>query len=196
MNAIAERRNKAVEACLGDVKQIARSEGVTRDTIGKLAGRLKELAADTALWDESSFAPPDEGDRQARYLIAEDADKTFALYLNVMRPSKRIPPHNHTTWACIAAVEGTELNYLYDRLDDRSVEGKARIRQREQVELKPGTALGMLGDDIHSVEIPEGGIIRHLHMYGNSLETLSERMMFDEEAGTCRVMDIGVKTRT
>lgn len=195
MTAVSNERQEAVEACLGKVKQIARTEGVTRETLPALVETLKGLAAHHDFWGAGDYPPPNETDRQARYLISEDDDKTFALYLNVMRPGKRIPPHNHTTWACVAAIEGTELNYLYERLDDGSVEGKANIRETECVAVSPGKAIGMLGDDIHSVQIPEGQVIRHLHMYGRSLETLEARLSFDMEAGTCKVMSIGVKTQ-
>ena len=154
------------------------------------------LSEKKALWSETDYPAPGEGERQNRFLIGQESPVGISLYLNVMRPGKKIPPHNHTTWACIAAVEGAEHNTLYDRHDDGSVESKAEVRPRETVALKPGTALAMMPDDIHSVEIRGEEVIRHLHLYGRPLETLTQRLIFDLEAGACRIMDIGVKTKT
>ena len=53
----------------------------------------------------------------------------------------------------------------------------------------------MLADDVHSVEIRGDQIIRHLHFYGRPLETLDQRLTFDIENGTCKIMQMAVKTR-
>ncbi|MEQ8293770.1 MAG: cysteine dioxygenase family protein [Roseovarius sp.] len=195
MTDTTQQRTRLVDTLRRTARDRIAAQGTTRETIGAIAQDLQEIAAQTELWSEDRFPPPDEDSKQARYLIAEDHDHTFALYLNVMRPGKRIPPHNHTTWACVAAVEGTELNTLWTRTDDGTMPGRATVEKGQDITIEPGNAIGMLPDDIHSVFIPGDSVIRHLHFYGRALETLSERVMFDPEAGTCWTMDVGVQTR-
>lgn len=191
----AENRAEAVDRTIRTVKQLLASKGLNRPTLAAVLDELKSLASRCEWWGADDFAPPGGDERQARYLIREDDDQAFALYLNVMRPGKRIPPHNHTTWACVAAVEGTEFNSVYDRTDDASVEGVGTLALREEIAVAPGTGVALMPQDIHSVEIRGEANIRHLHLYGRALETLGERLMFDLEQGTCAAMPVGVKTR-
>lgn len=195
MSDPSAERSREVAALIRDTRAILDEASLDRAVLDRIRARLVDLASRGELWSEAAFPAPAGDERQSRYLIGQEGPEGLSLYLNVMRGGKTIPPHNHTTWACIAAVEGVEHNTLYDRLDDGSVPGKAEIRPRQTVAVAPGGAIAMLPDDVHSVEIRGGQTIRHLHFYGRPLETLDRRLTFDMEKGTCKVMQMAVKTQ-
>jgi len=193
---LSTTRAEAVRALITTTRARLGGGALTRDLLDHIRKDVADLAAQTDFWTDPIYAPPEDDERQARYLIGAEEGTGISLYLNVMRSGKKIPPHDHTTWACVAAVQGGEHNTLYDRLDDGTTEGYADLAVREVIEIRPGTSVALMPDDIHSVEIRGDQIIRHLHFYGRPLETLSERKAFDLDNNTYKIMAVGVKTRT
>ncbi len=194
-DSISSQRLAKVEEAITRIRAIALRPGFSRDHLEKILKVVQALATHRQLWLAAEFPPPEIGVRQARYLISEDADRRFALYLNVMRRGNRTPIHNHTTWACIAAVEGAEHNHVYRRVDDGFKPGYAKVVNEKLIVVRPGTGIALMPDDIHAVEICDDEVIRHLHMYGQALETLTERVAFDPIRNSYGKMEIGVKTR-
>ena len=194
MSDTKQTRAKLADALIAETRSLGDAGPIDRERLDKIRLKLGDLAARRELWSERDYPPPVEDELQKRYRIACEDDGGITLYLNVVRSGKKVPPHNHTTWACIAAVEGVEHNMFYTRTDDGSVDGKGTLEMRETVAIGPGDSVAMMPDDIHNFEVRGQQIIRHLHFYGRPLETLSERISFDLENGTYEIMDIGVKT--
>ncbi len=189
----ATERTTAVSRFIDTAKRAGASP-MTREKLDVILKALIDLAAHKEWWSNDDYPEPVDGELQSRYMVHEEPDNTYALYLNVMKPGKAIVPHNHTTWACIAAVRGTETNYVYDRIDDKSKPGVARLALVKEQPVSPGGGIALMADDIHAVRIEDESGIRHLHMYGVSLEMLKERVAFDTENDTYKLMSIGVKT--
>jgi len=188
-------RQARVEQLIEKTRQILNQAALDRSQLKKIEKLVEQLAAEKSLWTSDEYPDPAENELQNRYRIGTESDDGITLYLNVMRPGKAIKPHDHTTWACIAAVDGIEMNTLYERLDDGSVEGRAQIAPSETIALGPGRSISLMPDDIHSVLIEGKDCIRHLHLYGRPLESLDARKSFDIDNGTYRIMDIGARTK-
>ena len=183
-NAIADQRATAVAETLARVREIESAQGVTRDALDEMREELYKLAKRRELFPKSDFPPPAGETPNIRYLMSEDSDKRFALYMNSIKPGKLTDPHNHTTWAVVAAVEGEEINRFYTRTDDGSDDGRATLELTEEVVVRPGVGVAMMPDDIHSIAVEGDTPTLHLHMYGKSLDTITDRLGFDLEAGT------------
>ena len=179
---IADQRAQAVRETIETVRAIEAKHGVTRETLDRIKPVLVELASRTEL-----FAPESFGNLPGRpgtlFHLAEDPDGRFALYGSAGAPGKAQPPHNHTTWACIAGVYGDEHNVFYDRVDDRKVAGEGRLSKTGELTVVKGNACAFLPDDFHTIEVVNGKESLHLHLYGKTLEDLPERVYFGASTG-------------
>ena len=189
-----ENRSELAAKFVEETRSLSDSREIDRQCLDEIRTQLLSLAARPEFWSEEEYPSPPEDELQNRYLIASELNGGISLYLNVVRSGKKVPPHDHTTWACIAAVEGVEHNMFYTRTDDGSADGKATLTMDDVIAVGPGNAIAMMPDDIHNFEVRGDQIIRHLHFYGRPLESLSERKAFELENGTYKIMDVGVKT--
>jgi predicted metal-dependent enzyme (double-stranded beta helix superfamily) len=170
-------RTAAVAATVDRIRAIESRLGVTRESLAAIMAELEALAAQESLFPEAEFPPPPPGEKGSRrYLLHEDPDGRFALYLNALNPGNETRPHDHTTWAVVVAVEGEELNRIYARTE----RGLEVVRE---VVVKPGTGIALMPEDIHSIHTQGTGPTRHLHMYGLALERLDQRMAYDPATG-------------
>jgi predicted metal-dependent enzyme (double-stranded beta helix superfamily) len=186
MNAtdVAAARAAHVAATVDRIRAIEAAQGVTRESLAAIREELLKLAAQEHLFPSATFPPPPNGEKGSnRYLLQEDQGGRFALYLNALNPGNETKPHDHTTWAVVVAVDGQELNKVYERTDDGADPAKARIRLREEIMVEPGRGICLMPEDIHSIHTTGSVPTRHLHMYGLALERLDDRKAYDPETG-------------
>jgi predicted metal-dependent enzyme (double-stranded beta helix superfamily) len=177
-------RARAVSETVGRIRDIEATQGVTRPALEDIREELMRLAGQEHLFPSAEFQPPPAGEKGSRrYLLHEDSGSRFALYLVALNPGNETRPHDHTTWAVVVAVEGQELNRVYERLDDGADPERCSIRLREQAMVEPGRGICLMPNDIHSIHTVGTVPTRHLHMYGLALERLEDRKAFDMESG-------------
>ncbi|MGF6659377.1 putative metal-dependent enzyme (double-stranded beta helix superfamily) [Paraburkholderia atlantica] len=183
-SVIAAQRREAVQDLLADARSIILEKGVTREALKAISALLLELATRHALFDATDFPPPrlDSGDTSTRYRLNPGEDG-LALYLNSLLPGKTTIPHNHDTWAVIAAIEGAELNRIYRRTDDGRDPERATLELLHEVVVRPGIPIAFLPDDIHSIHVGGAEPTLHLHLYGRPLEALTGRLGFETDTG-------------
>lgn len=180
-----QERAAAVRRLIDEARAIE-SSGVTAASLDKIGGLLSSLASRADLFPQDEFPLGADG---GIYRLSEDPDHRFALYASAGGPGKKVPPHNHTTWAIIAGVHGAERNVVYERLDNGAQENVVQLREAPAKEktLKRGDVIAFLPDDFHHIETPVGsGNALHLHFYGLSLEHLPNRLTVDMKTGAAK----------
>jgi predicted metal-dependent enzyme (double-stranded beta helix superfamily) len=189
-------RTQAVASTVDRVKAIA-AHGITRETLAAMQAELETLARQDALFPAEQFPPPPAGEKGSkRYLLQEDPDGRFALYMLALNPGNETKPHDHTTWAVLAAVAGEELNRVYARADDGADPDRCELKLAREVVVKPGQGLALMPEDIHSIHTRGTQPTRHLHMYGLALERLDERKAYDAETGEVKAYNRNFMTAT
>ena len=173
-----QERTAAIRHLIDEARRIEQN-GVNHATLEKIGGLLAALASRAELFPQDEFPLGADG---GIYRLSEDPDHRFALYASAGGAGKKVPPHNHTTWAIIAGVHGAERNVVYERLDNGAQAGVVKLREAPAKEktLRRGDVICYLPDDFHHIETPAGsGDALHLHFYGLSLEHLPDRLSVD-----------------
>ncbi|MBH1962975.1 MAG: cysteine dioxygenase family protein [Comamonadaceae bacterium] len=181
---LIEARAALVDDTMARIRSLANSRPLTRPLLAEVAALLQTLADQPQYFTAEDFPVAESGGKGiARYLLASQPDDTFALYLNSINPGMSSPPHDHTTWAVIVALEGQELNRLYDRVDGASEPERAELVKRGEFLVERGSSIQFLPDDIHSIHIQGDQPTRHFHLYGRALEVLDDRVGYNLETG-------------
>ena len=177
-------RQSKIKSYVQDIKELVYGEEINRSVLNSIMERLLLLAKDKNFFNTDIF-PVKEGDGSSSlYLLSEEADHTFALYVVSELKGNMSPPHDHTTWAVIAGIEGEEVNKFY-KLDKPPAEnGKADIFEYTSKVVADGTGIALMPNDIHSIHCLTDAPTLNFHFYGKSIEHLPDRKAFNMKLGT------------
>lgn len=188
-SSVAGSRRAAVTKAVDQIRAIETGEGVSRASLDAIRTVLRDLATRRELFPPEDFPiVKDEQEQDPMYLLSEDEDKRFALYMSCTQGEQVAPPHDHTTWVVIVGVEGEEYNTFYERADDGSIPGEGSLRVVGETVVRPGTGVCMMPDEIHHIETYGKDPTMHLHMYGLALDSLTGSVMYDLDEGTYRTI--------
>ncbi len=181
--SVVEQRTAAVATTMARIGDLVQESGINRGTLEEIKQVLIDLAMQTGLFPKAHYPVPATG-KGFIYRLFDDLDAGLALYASAGVPGKYQPPHNHTTWAAIAAVYGDEHNVMYERTDNGATPGHGSLRRSGEVIVSPGTGVALMPDDFHTIEVTSAEPSLHLHVYGRSLERLPGRIFFQTPDST------------
>jgi predicted metal-dependent enzyme (double-stranded beta helix superfamily) len=182
--SVAAERRAAVAEAVAKARAIEAEKGVTREALEEIRQVMVGLAKRKELFPREIFKSHGPRPDDRIYRLSEDEGRRFALYINCGEPGTDTPPHDHTTWAIIAGIDGEEHQRIYRRTDDGSVPGVGTVEVDHEFSVTPGTAIAYMPDDIHAIHVRGDKPALHLHLYGRSFEEMTGRIAFDVDAGT------------
>jgi len=97
---------------------------------------------------------------------------------------EHLGPHDHRTWGMIGVLDNAITETRYRRVDDRDVEGYAKLEKDRTATFKPGeiTLLVPDTDEIHQMDNHTDRPTVEIHVYGTDLRGL-ERSSYNLETG-------------
>lgn len=196
-STVAESRQVIIDEMISQVRTIAQTHGISRETLETIKAEMIEVAKRKELFPLADFQPEDEEPgRRPMQLLHKDDDGQFALYMSSSVSDQKPPPHNHATWAVIVGIQGEERNWLFERTDDGSVPGRGMVRIVDEQVAAPGTGVALMPEDIHSIQgkAAAGGRLT-FHLYGVTTDRQQGRVAYNEAEGTYRLFPSGRENR-
>lgn len=175
-------RKRAIHEAMEGIRAVMNS-GSSIESLQHGKAKLITLAARRDLFTFEDFPVPEDDAMECSYLIHEDEDGGYSLYVNSGAPHQYYAPHDHgDAWAIVAGVHGRERHQLYLKrsADD---EGDGPLVKKGEVIVAAGEAVTMQPDAIHEVNAMDGEPLLHLHLYAKNFVLQGERWKYDLERG-------------
>ncbi len=181
---VANQRRAMITETLNEVHSIL-SDGATESALQSARTCMLKLAGRRELFPRSDFPLPDAGSNERTFLIHEDEDGSYGLYVNSWLHGQTYRPYDHeSSWAIAVAVEGDERHRVYRHVDDGAIEGMGEVEVIDEVDVTPGSGICLPENGIHSIHALGEEPLLHLHLYGKAFAHQSTRTKYDMEKGT------------
>lgn len=172
-------KNYVIEDFVKDVLKFTAVESDEGRILEKVAPLAQRAAKDDSLVREDMYlADPELGFRST--LLHSEADNSVFVVVDGWLPGRGVRPHNHGTWTVVVAIDGTEHNAFWERIDDCTRKDHAELRKIGEGEISAGEAICMKTGEIHSVENRTDQTTLSFHVYGQHLNHTG-RSQFDIE---------------
>jgi len=180
----------SLQSYVEDLRKIASQTNDDRKITEQLRPLAKKLASQP-IWDSPDYRETNLEQGFGVHLLHEEDDHSLAVFMLAWAPGRGTHPHNHKTWAVVAGVDGVEHEINFNRLDDGSKQGYAKLEKSGEQTLHAGDVGVCLPDDIHTVKNTGTEVSLSLHTYGIHLNHTG-RMEFDVESCTERPFIVSV----
>ena len=153
---------------------------------------LERLVRDPEAIPEHYRRPSGQGRRPNHGSYALYRGPGLFVSAVVWGPGDHVGPHDHCTWGMIGVVGNAIQETRYRRVDDRSVEGIAKLVKDRANLVTPGavTLLVPETDDIHAMDNFSDRHTVEIHVYGTDLVGY-ERHAYDLDTGAIKRMVSG-----
>lgn len=179
---------------VADLERVRSQFKDEREIVAAVRPLALRAARSTASWLEGGLYRADPVQGFGVHVLHEKADHSLAVLAVCWLPHRGAPPHDHGTWAVVAAVDGPERNEFFERADDRSRPGYAELRKVGEKVFQAGEVVGMPAGVIHSIWNDTEATTLSLHIYGMH-PNFTERSQFDVENKTEMPFKVAVVQR-
>jgi predicted metal-dependent enzyme (double-stranded beta helix superfamily) len=141
---------------------------------------LSRSVRDPSFLDSYVLPFLEEAERAADWYVAysHDAPDGTSLQVFVWPPGSMTRIHDHSSWGAFCCVMGSLREERYERLDDGSQEGRARLRKLWECEWRKGDGVSTVlpyDRGIHRVGNPDDGTAISIHLYGPRMGKIDGR---------------------
>lgn len=166
-----------LEHFIKDLHRIREQDQSEQEMLAEIAPLAQSVAMSKS-WITPKQYEADEEQGFGSTILHVEADQSLFIVAVSWLPGRGTPPHDHGTWAVAVAVEGSEENTFWERVDDQTQAGFAELRKTNEQTLAEGEALLLPSGAIHSMENRNKYTSLSFHVYGRHLNHTG-RSQFD-----------------